>query len=273
MSELTNSKVEQPCLNCDYTIDENFCRHCGQKRFKRIDKKYVTDEIQYLLIHTNKGFLYTIKKLVKIPGKTAREFIDGNRVNHYKPLLLAFILSGISAFISFKIVGMDKIMREVLTGNHLNSPFMNDYMTISTSYNSIIMLGLIPLFAFTSWVAFHKWKNNYYEHIVMNAYILSTYLITIIVFLYPILYFSKNNPLIFKNIATYSSLIVPFILIWFFKGYYVEKPLKQVIGRTLAALGLLAIAMFILIMLIVIVVILYNATKGPEGLEYIKPRG
>lgn len=273
MSELTNSKVEQSCLNCDYTIDENFCSHCGQKRFKRIDKKYVTDEIQYLLIHTNKGFLYTIKKLVKNPGKTAREFIDGNRVNHYKPLLLTFILSGISAFISFKIVGMDKIMREVLTGNHLNSPFMNDYMTISTSYNSIIMLALIPLFAFTSWIAFHKWKNNYYEHIVMNAYILSTYLITIIVFLYPILYFSKNNPIIFTNIATYSIFIVPIILIWFFKGYYVEKSVKQVVGGTLAALGLVAVAMFVLITLIIIVVILYSLTKGPEGLEYIKPGG
>lgn len=273
MSELTNSKVEQPCLNCDYTIDENFCRHCGQKRFKRIDKKYVTDEIQYLLIHTNKGFLYTIKKLVKNPGKTAREFIDGNRVNHYKPLLLTFILSGISAFISFKIIGLASIMKEFYTGQHLNSPFMNDYLAISTGYNSFIMLGLIPIFALTTWIAFHKWRANYYEHIVMNAYILSTYTLVSILFVYPILFLLRHNLSYFATIVSFASLIVPFILIWFFKGYYPEKPLKQVVWRVLATLGLTLVAFGILMVTLMIGIFIYLITQGPEALEYIKPGG
>lgn len=51
--------MEHICLNCNFVISENFCSNCGQKKFKRIDKKYVTDELQYLLLHTNKGF-YTL---------------------------------------------------------------------------------------------------------------------------------------------------------------------------------------------------------------------
>ncbi|MFN0257177.1 DUF3667 domain-containing protein [Pedobacter ureilyticus] len=272
MNQTSNNIVEQTCLNCDYTIDENFCSHCGQKRFKRIDKKYVTDEIQYLLIHTNKGFLYTIKKLVKNPGKTAREFIDGNRVNHYKPLLLMFILSGISAFISFKIIGLNKVMEELYKGQHLNSPFMNDLMTVYSSYNSIIMLALIPVFALMTWIAFMKWKNNYYEHIVMNAYILSFQTIVNIVCFFPLLYILKNTAY-FNLFFSLMSLVTPAVLIWFFRGFYIDKSLKQILWRVLAVVGLMMVAMFVLMIISAIGGLIYALIKGPEGLEYIKPRG
>ncbi len=259
------------CLNCDYSIDENFCRNCGQKKFKRIDKKYVTDELQYLLIHTNKGFLYTVKKLIKSPGATARDFIDGNRVNHYKPLLLAFVLSGISAFISFKIVGLNTIMREFYTGQHMNSPFMNDYMAVTSSYNSVIMLFLVPIFALTTWLAFHKWKNNYYEHIVMNAYILSTYTLVTIVFVYPILYLLRHNSNSFTTVASLVTLLVPFIILWFFRGFYPDKPLKQIIWRVLAVVGLTLVAFSILMVILMVFVMVYVFMQGPEGAKYFLP--
>lgn len=263
--------MEQICLHCDYTINENFCTKCGQKRFKRIDKKYVIDEIQYVLIHTNKGFLYTVKNLIKSPGGTARRFIEGDRVNHYKPILLAFLLSGISAIISFKIIGLAAIMKDFYTGQHLNSPFMNDYMAFTTGYMAFIMLGLVPLFALTTWLAFHKWKANYYEHIVMNAYILSTYTLVSIVFVYPILFLLRHNMPYFTTVTSLSALIVPFILVWFFKSYYTEKPLKQVIWRVLGVIGLTLVAFGILMIILMILVAIYVFTQGPEGAKYFLP--
>ena len=263
--------MDNTCLHCDYTIDENFCRNCGQKRFKRIDKKYVIDVIQYVLIHTNKGFLYTIKNLIKSPGRTARRFIEGDRVNHYKPILLAFLLSGISAVISFKVIGLAAIMKEFYTGQHVNSPFMNDYMAISTGYNAFIMLGLVPIFALTTWLAFHKWKANYYEHIVMNAYILSTYTLVSIVFVYPILFVLKHNTAAFTTIVSLATLVVPFILVWFFRGYYPEKPLQQVIWRVLGVMCLTLVAFFILMMILMVFVAIYVFTQGPEGAKYFLP--
>lgn len=104
--------MENFCKNCNQLITANFCANCGQKKFKRIDKKYIWDELQYTVFHTNKGLLYSVKNILKNPGKTAKEFIDGNRVNHYKPILLVFVLSGISAFISYKIIGLKEIMSD-----------------------------------------------------------------------------------------------------------------------------------------------------------------
>ena len=83
--------MDQNCQNCSTLILNNFCDNCGQKKFKKIDRKYIWDEIQYTFLHTNKGFLYSVKNIIKNPGKTARAFIDGNRVNHYKPILLVFV--------------------------------------------------------------------------------------------------------------------------------------------------------------------------------------
>ena len=169
------------CPNCSNAITENFCSHCGQKKYKRIDKKYILDELQYTVLHTNKGFLYSIKNIIKNPGKTAREFINGNRVNHYKPLLLAFVLSGISAFVSFKIIGLNDLMTAYYASQHISSQFTNDYISFTSSYNSIIMLLLIPFFALLTKLTFRKWGQNYYEHVIMNSYILSFYFVVFVV--------------------------------------------------------------------------------------------
>jgi hypothetical protein len=208
--------MEQNCQNCNTLILNNFCDNCGQKKFKKIDRKYIWDEIQYTFLHTNKGFLYSVKNIIKNPGKTARSFIDGNRVNHYKPILLVFVLTGISTFISVKIIGFEKIMSTLYAKETLSSEYMNDAMTFLKSYNSILMLLLIPVFALSTKLAFRKWGNNYYEHVVINAYIVCVYTLFSIIIISPLLYLFKNNMDYFKMISSLTVLNVPFILVWFF---------------------------------------------------------
>jgi len=264
--------MELNCQNCNEIITAHFCSNCGQKKYKRIDRKYILDEIQYTFLHTNKGFLYSVKNIIKNPGKTAREFIDGNRVNHYKPILLAFVLSGISAFISFKIIGLQKIMSSFYAKENINSAFMNDYMTFTSSYNSIIMLLLIPFFALFTKLAFNKWGHNYYEHVVMNSYILCYYTLFNIFIVYPLMYIMKNNVEYFSYLMNFSMLTVPFILVWFFKEFYSDKPLKSIIGRVGVTIGLMILGFIIFMMMIFIGAVIFAAIKGPEALEYMKPK-
>ncbi|ALR30670.1 hypothetical protein ATE47_09085 [Chryseobacterium sp. IHB B 17019] len=264
--------MELNCQNCNEIITAHFCCNCGQKKYKRIDRKYILDEIQYTFLHTNKGFLYSVKNIIKNPGKTAREFIDGNRVNHYKPILLAFVLSGISAFISFKIIGLEKIMSSIYAKENINSEFMNDYMTITSSYNSIIMLLLIPIFALFTKLAFRKWGHNYYEHVVMNSYILCYYTLFNIFIVYPLMFIMKNNVEYFSYFTSLSMLAVPFMLVWFFKEFYSDKPLKSIIGRVGVTIGLMILGFIIFMMMIFIGTVIFAAIKGPEALEYMKPK-
>ena len=264
--------MENNCLNCNHLILENFCGNCGQKKYKRIDKKYIWDEVQYTVLHTNKGFLYTLKNLLKNPGKCARGFIEGNRVNHYKPILLVFVLSGISTFLSFKVLGMGKMMQSFYDKKELSSPMMNDVMSFITSYSSLLMLLLLPIFAFFTKVAFRKWGHNYYEHVVMNSFILAVFNIACVVLVYPIIYLEKDDE---QSVVFYSSLsmlTVPFILVWFFKGFYPSKTLMTIILRVLLIVLMVMFGYVLAVILGIIIMLLYTMIVGPEALEYLKPR-
>ncbi len=265
--------MENICLNCNEMITANFCGNCGQKKYKRINRKYVVDEVQYTFLHTNKGFLYSVKNILKNPGKTAKDFIEGNRVNHYKPILLAFVLSGISAFISYKIIHFEKVLKAFYEEYTPNSPVLTDFMATLNSYNSIFMLLLVPFFALLSKTVFMKWGQNYYEHVVMNAFVLSYYNICNIIFVYPILFFIRDDIQLF---AIFTSFILFagsfFMLIWFYKGFYNERSLKTIILRVLGIFGLIVVAYFIALVIVGIGFSIYAYIKGPEAVQYLLPK-
>lgn len=254
------------CQNCNEVITLSFCSNCGQKKYKRVDRKYLWDEIQYTVIHTNKGFLYSVKSVLKNPGKTARQYIDGNRVSHYKPISLVFVLSGIATFLSYKVLKLKEVTNAYFSQQHLNSGFMNDAMSFMSSYTSLLMLLLVPLFALTTKIAFRKWGHNYYEHVVMNAYILSFYTLASIVFVYPVMFLFRHDPAIFFEITQFSMLLVPVMLVWFFKGFYKDKPIKSIILKVLAVMGLTILGYLILILLIAVLGAAHNS------LQYITPK-
>lgn len=225
--------MENTCLNCNEIILQNFCSQCGQRRNKRIDRQYITDEVQYTILQTNKGFLYSLKKIIVNPGKTAREFIDGKRVKHYTPISMAFVLTGISTFISYKFIGIADIINELYAKQGINQNFTNAYLDFLSNYISLVFLLMIPIFAVFTKIGFRKWGHNYYEHIVMNAYLLSFYNLISILLIYPLMYIFKSDSAAVASISGYSMFLYPFILFYFFKGFYAEKPIFAVITKIL----------------------------------------
>ena len=271
LAKINPSKtMSENCKNCSEIITGNFCSQCGQKKYKRIDKSYIWEELQYTILHTNKGFLYSLKNILKNPGKTAREFIDGKRIRHYKPILMTFVLSGIATFLTYKVLGFAEIMSAFYRERNIGAKATADIMSFFSSYSTLIMLMLIPFFALTTKIAFKKWGHNYYEHIVMNAYILSYYTIISIIIVYPIMFFFKHSsPATMMAITFYSLFLIPLILVWFFKEFYKEKPVKAVILKVLAVLGLVILGYIILLLIVVILFMLVTMQKAPETLQYI----
>jgi len=265
--------MEYSCLNCITPITDNFCSQCGQKKYKRIDRKYIWDEIQYTTIHTNKGFLYSVKNVFKNPGKTARKFLDGNRVNHYKPISLAFILSGISAFVSFKVIGLDKLVRASIQNNpQMSSPMMQDYLQFTNKYSAFLMLAFLPILAFFSRFLFRKSQDNYYEHIVMNAFGLSFYNIFYVLLIAPIIYFLKENAVTAVKISNYSFCLFPIMMTWFYINVYPERSYKNIFFRVLTILFLLvALLMLIGIATAIYMVISKGAVDGAIYMGVPKP--
>lgn len=256
------------CKNCYDSITSNFCANCGQKKYKRINRKYITDEIQYSVLHLNKGFFYTLKNLLLNPGKTAREFVDGNRVNHYKPLLMAFVLAGFSAFVAHKFVPMESIMehqmqqmQEINANNEKSVEMSKKTMSFFMSYFSIIMVTLIPIFSVLTWLSFKKWGHNYFEHIVMNAFFQSFYTATMLM-LYPIYIIFPDNPSAITTIMSLAYLAIPLMLFWFFSQFYREYTKGEVVVNLLKFIGFgIALAVIVIIVAVIIAIVVAIITR------------
>ena len=261
---------EENCKNCNQIISGNYCSNCGQKKYSRIDKKYILDQLQYTILHTDKGLLYSIKSIIKNPGKTAREFIEGKRKNQYNPILLVSVLCGISVFLSLT-VGEQNIVSDFYSDVNLNPTVAEDIITFTYNYMSVIMLFLIPFFAFFSKLSFRKWGHNYYEHVVMNSYILSLYLLLEIIIIFPITYIARNSLDLYYQIFGFAILIIPIMLIWFFKGFYAQKTLKSIIGRVFVTVSLTIVGFVIFMVILSLVFGIYFAIN-PEAAEYFVPQ-
>ena len=257
------------CRSCGSQISENYCGNCGQKRFQRINRNYILEEFRSIYVASNKGFFYTLKNLLINPGRTAREFINGDRQKHYKPILLALLLATLSAFISFQIMGVDDVM-DALGPEYRNNTFFNDYMVLLQNYYSLIMIGLIPVYSLASWLAFKKWGDNYYEHIVANAFFQALYtLLTML--LYPVFKFFPNNGETFMILSTIIFIVAFPLYIWFMRGFYAQKSFGAVIMKVLVTFLLISLFSVFILFGFSFLVAIYLGLFRPELLESMAP--
>ncbi len=238
--------MAENCKNCAYEITLNFCPSCGQKKAKRIDGKYVKDEIQYTVLHTNKGFFYTCKQLLIRPGHATREFVEGNRVNHYKPLALVFLLAGISAFLTHYVVDFHTLYsgvlkdKDVVQATHVAEIIMKFY--------SFFLISLIPFFSLITWLVFQKWGYNYFEHIVVNAFFTATLTLVSIATL-PISYLSTKGYFSLNTMMLISWTWWPLLLFAFFKQFYIGRSGWAIAARLLI-FAVLSFAIFTLLIVL-----------------------
>ena len=243
--------MSEICKNCSNEILLNFCGNCGQKKMKRIDRNYIKDEIQYTVLHMNKGFLYSIKKILRAPGKTAKEFVEGNRVNHYKPILLVFVVAGISAFLTNTLIHPEEIFVKLY--EHSGQKISVIQIKINTfifKYQAFMMLLTVPFMAFFTWLTFKKWGYNYYENVVITAFSLVCLQTLTILIVTPLQYFLKNNLDLFMIVPTIISVLLMIgVFIWFYIDLYNDKNTGDVILR----LFLLALALFVGFIILIII--------------------
>lgn len=255
------------CRHCGQTVEGNFCSNCGQKNFTRINRTYVQNEIAEI-IQTNRGLFYTLKNLVLRPGQMARKFVDGDRIKHFKPLLLLFVLGGFSSYLSYKVLRLGEVFvgfnpyensTQIDTDVALEffTTFMDTWNSFTYNYMGLILVAMTPVYALLTKLVFKSWGHNYYEHIAINAYYLSLQILIGFVIVYPLYYIFKDNPKTVIFISYLSYLYIPVLLSWFYRGFYADRTPKEVNLKVLSLLGLILGAMLVMGILLVIVGIIF----------------
>lgn len=169
--------MKTTCKNCAHEYKGKFCPKCGQKaKTGRITIRQVLNEMRQHFIHFDQGFLYTIRELIVRPGHTIREYIEGKRVNHIKPVKFMFWATAINLLI-LHFVGLDQQIIDKVTEQQKNQSAKINMMSQKLSgfifdHPSILLLSMIPAIALCSWLLFRRRGYNYAEHFVISAFLM-----------------------------------------------------------------------------------------------------
>ncbi|HEX8270276.1 MAG TPA: DUF3667 domain-containing protein [Flavobacterium sp.] len=228
------------CLNCDNGFLGNFCPDCGQKaKTGKIDINYVQEEAKYTLLHLNNGFLYTTKQMLTRPGFAIREFIDGKRVRHYKPLLYLFVMAGLYGFLLHYFVDFKEMMNidesTAVSGDVNGTELLLKGLDWMAAHYSIVEVIYLPIIALSSYLAFRKWGYNFIEHLIINAYAGGLRL-AVSILTFPLIYLTAGT--------TWSMLLTSVISVitmvmtgWLYLQFFKDKPLDQAILRAILAIA------------------------------------
>lgn len=159
------------CLNCGSVVEDEFCGKCGQKAATvRLSTSVIVKQFLESVLHIRKGFPYTLKQLVLNPGKSIREFVDGGRVNWYKPLAFVMLCGLVAGIVMQTInpeiaqVSLDETADPVVQEFSQN---INNWMF---QHFSLITLIYVPIYALFSWLFFIRSGMNYAENLILNGY-------------------------------------------------------------------------------------------------------
>lgn len=160
------------CKNCAFEFTGKFCPDCGQKaKTKRITLKTVWEEVRKSVVHYDQGFTYTVLQLFRRPGHAIREYLEGKRVNHVKPVKFLLWATALN-FLVFHLVGLDTQMINTLSERQGQNKLSMQVTQYIFDHPALMTLLMIPNIAFFSWLYFRKQAYNYAEHFVLNAYLM-----------------------------------------------------------------------------------------------------
>lgn len=160
------------CKNCGKPIHDIYCSHCGQKaKVDRITFLYLWHEIIHFLTHAEHGFLFTSVQLVKAPGKTVRDFIEGKRKNYQSPV--SYFLIWITFYIIF-LYWLEHIFGENAVINYKEYFGPSGTTEFAISHLSIVLTIVIPFQALYLYLLVTKRFYNYFETMVATIYSLGT---------------------------------------------------------------------------------------------------
>lgn len=216
------------CINCHRAIDipdQKFCPACGQPTpTHRIDWHFLGHELEHSVLHMDRGILYSLKELMLRPGRLIRGYLEGQRANQVKPLMLIMIMAAVVVVLTRYVVGGGVMDLNVDVGhagaNAPIDPAVMDNLLKSVAdwmngHFALITLLLLPFEAMALKLAFRRFRDlNYPEWLVITAF-LTVQMFVIWVLLMPLHHWMSLQ-------MTVSALAIGcnvFSLVQFFRGY------------------------------------------------------
>jgi hypothetical protein len=223
------------CRNCNHEFEGDFCNHCGQAAdTHRLNMHHIWHDLQHGLFHFDNGIFYTIKQLLTRPGYTIREYINGKRVRHFKPLSFVIILATLYGLLYHYLIG--NIFEVEPT--HAPQDVLSVYEKVilwSTDHFAYATLILIISTTIASYLVFKRQGYNLAEHFVLNTYYRGLVLV-IALLLFTVFYVLYKGGKEWLRVYAPVSQAIDFILMyWCYTQFFNKLTKIQSLGLTLLA--------------------------------------
>lgn len=233
------------CKNCNHTFTGHYCNNCGQPAdTHKLDIHFLLHEIQHSFFHINRGFFYTAKELLLRPGHAIRDFIEGKRIKHFKPLSLIIILGSIYGLLYhyFNI----KMYVTPDANEVIDSEKFNEWVGTHFGW---ITIATIPLYTLGTYIAFRKQGYNGIELLILNTFKAGQRLLVHIA-IFPLFYIYSGTPTIrIISLIVYS---IDLILIFWTNIQFFNK-----LSKTKAfLLSIVSHTIFLTSLILIIVIVL-----------------
>nr|WP_294924616.1 DUF3667 domain-containing protein [uncultured Flavobacterium sp.] len=240
------------CKNCGQIFKGHFCNNCGQaSETHKINAHFLWHDIQHGLLHFDAGIPYSLKQLFTRPGHSIREFIEGKRIRHFKPLSLVAVLGALYGFL-YHYFHID-----LFSNSNDSTIDLNDYNEWMATHFSWVTIATIPIYTFGTFIVFRKQGYNFFELFVLNTFKASQRLF-VQVLTFPVLLYLKSK----GHAEWFSTLtyIIGVVLIFWTNTQFFNK-----ISRTKAFfLTVLSHFIFLISFIIIVVIVLAMLNRLPS---------
>ena len=242
------------CKNCNHIVNGNYCAHCGQStKVDRINLPNFLSQLSESIFQIDRGFFYTLKALFVRPGHSIKEYLQGKRKNHFKPIAYLLTLSTIYFLLS-QFVESGTIVNDFVQGfanaslkTEMEARHLAILKWFAKNYAYTTLL-LLPVYSLASYLVFAKAKYNYLEHVVLNAYITGQQ--AVFYSLSVLLIIISNNEDLWVTTALFISIVYTFFVFWqfFSEQGRVAVILRSILTYVLYFLFLMLVIAFIFIL-------------------------
>lgn len=227
------------CKNCGHLFEGRYCNYCGQSaKTDRINSKFLWEDIEHGILHYDKGMAHTIKQLFSKPGFAIKDYINGKRVHHFRPISLCIVLATLYGFIyhltNVKLINTD------------NNDSVNASEEIFKHYYWFVFIT-IPIYAFSTKIIFRQKEYNFWEYFILESFKVAQRLFIHVLSL-PVIYMFYNS----LNVIMIALTIIDItLIIWTNIQFFNKLPKFKVIY-----LSILSYLLFFVIVMIMFFILL-----------------
>lgn len=233
------------CKNCHQhlLLHQKYCHNCGQKcDTHRINFHFLIHELQHGIFHVDGGIIYTLKSLFTKPGQSIRNYLEGKRQPHFKPVMLVVFLGGLCGLTQHFLdkpvkngnekwvdVNIEKAkesseeLRNVDIKGFIH--YLEGIFDWFNNHLAFTILFFIPIAALGFYFGFRKYKFNYAEWLVYMCFGAGQALMAYFVLL-------LLSGVISSSILDWTTWVMLLLMLWTILDFFQYKNWRWVIFRT-----------------------------------------